>query len=77
MPVAPHWFADLHVHLVASAPNGAWIEVFPDTRILNVMKLFTRQLAFSNGFAPVPQEPGLGFDFDDGAVDSFADDAWG
>lgn len=76
VPVAPHWFADLHVHLVASAPNGAWIEVFPDTRILNVMKLFTRTLSFSDGFAPVPQEPGLGFDYDAAAVDRFASDAW-
>lgn len=76
VPVAPHWFADLHVHLVASAPNGAWIEVFADNRILNVMKLFTRTLSFAGGYAPVPAEPGLGFDFDEAAVGAFATDAW-
>ncbi|HET8606601.1 MAG TPA: mandelate racemase/muconate lactonizing enzyme family protein [Gaiellaceae bacterium] len=77
VPLAPHWFADLHVHCVASAPNGGWIEVFPDTRILNVMELFDRRLEVRDGFAPVPQGPGLGFELDGAAVDRFAVDAWG
>jgi L-alanine-DL-glutamate epimerase-like enolase superfamily enzyme len=76
VPVAPHWFADLHVHCVASVPNGSWIEVFTDTRILNVMKLFRCELEVRDGFAPVPQDPGLGVELDDGAVDEFAKDAW-
>ena len=54
----------------------SWIEVFADTRILNVMKLFSRTLSFSGGYAPIPAEPGLGFDFDDAAVGAFATDAW-
>ncbi len=76
VPVSPHWFSDLHVHLVASVPNGIWIEHFTDTRILNVMKLFVRSLEVRNGFAAVPDRPGLGIEFDDGAVDRFAADAW-
>lgn len=76
VPVAPHWFADLHVHCVASAPNGIWIEYFTDTRILNVMKLFRRSLEVRNGFASVPQEPGLGIALDEAAVDRFAADNW-
>jgi L-alanine-DL-glutamate epimerase-like enolase superfamily enzyme len=76
IPLAPHWFADLHVHCVASAPNGRWIEVFPDTRILNVMKLFRSSLQSRNGYTAVPQEPGLGIDFDETAVDAFAAEPW-
>jgi len=76
VPLAPHWFADLHVHCVASAPNGIWIEVFPDTRILNVMRLFRTSLQVRNGYTAVPQTPGLGIELDDAAVDSFAADAW-
>jgi L-alanine-DL-glutamate epimerase-like enolase superfamily enzyme len=75
--LAPHWFADLHVHCVASAPNGRWIEVFPDTRILNVMELFSSSLHPEAGYTPVPEEPGLGIELDHAAMDSFAADAWG
>lgn len=76
VPVAPHWFADLHVHCVAAAPNGSWIEVFPDPRILNVMELFERALEAPGGFAAVPQEPGLGIELRESAVEQFAVDAW-
>ncbi len=76
VPVAPHWFADLHVHLVASVPNGAWIEHFTDNRILNVMELFTRSLEVRDGFAAVPNRPGLGIEFDEAALDRFAADSW-
>lgn len=76
VPVAPHWFADLHVHLVASAPNGIWIEFFTDTRILNVMQLFERSLEVRDGFAAVPQEPGHGIALREAEVDRLALDAW-
>lgn len=76
VPVAPHWFADLHVHCVASAPNGIWIEHFGDTKILNVMRLFERSLVVSDGFAAVPGEAGLGIAFKDSEIDRYATDAW-
>lgn len=76
VPVAPHWFSDLHVHLVAAVPNGRWIEHFTDTRILNVMQLFVSSLQVSQGFATVPDSPGLGIEFDEAAVARFAVDAW-
>lgn len=76
VPVAPHWFAELHVHCVAAAPNGTWIEHFPDTRILNVTKLFTRSLDVRDGHALVPPEPGHGVELDDAALDRYADDGW-
>ena len=75
--VAPHWFSDLHVHCVAAAPNGIWIEHFRDTKILNVMELFERSLHVRDGRAAVPREPGLGIELRTAAVDRYAVDAWG
>ena len=40
IPVAPHWLADLHVHLVGSTPNATWVEYFPDFSVLNLGMLF-------------------------------------
>ena len=34
IPVAPHWLADVHVHLVASTPNATWVEYFTDLNVL-------------------------------------------
>lgn len=76
VPMAPHWFADLHVHCVAAAPNGIWIEHFADTRILNVMQLFEHSLVVEDGYAAVPDVPGLGIDFMSAEVDRYASDAW-
>ncbi len=76
VPIAPHWFADLHVHCVATAPNGIWIEYFTDTRILNIMQLFEQSLEVHDGYAAVPKEPGLGIALKDSEVDRFAIDDW-
>ena len=37
--IAPHWLADLHVHLVASTPNATYVEFFTDTEVLNLMEI--------------------------------------
>src|SRR3546814_13266883 len=74
--VAPHSFHDLHVHLVASAPNGIFVEYFPDGSILPFRRVIDRQLAVRNGELVLPPEPGLGFEFDQDAVDRFAVDPW-
>ena len=74
--LCPHWFHDLHVHLVASAPNGQFVEFFPDDRVLNFRRLLDRQLEARDGHLLLPTEPGLGFGFDEGAVDRYALDEW-
>jgi L-alanine-DL-glutamate epimerase-like enolase superfamily enzyme len=66
--VCPHWFHDLHVHLVASAPNARYVEFFPDSQVLNFRKLINRQLEVNDGDLSLPQLPGLGFEFDELAV---------
>ena len=70
--ICPHWFHDLHVHLVASAPNARYVEFFPDDQVLNFRKLINKQLQVKNGDLLLPQTPGLGFEFDERAVAKYA-----
>jgi L-alanine-DL-glutamate epimerase-like enolase superfamily enzyme len=77
VPIFPHWFHDLHVHLVACTPNARMVEFFTDDQVLNFRRLVDRQLEFKDGDLIVPTEPGLGFGFDESAVEKYAADKWG
>ena len=70
--VSPHWFHDLHVHLVASTPNARFVEFFPDDQVLNFRRLIDTQLQHREGSLLLPTGPGLGFDFDEKAVQRYA-----
>jgi L-alanine-DL-glutamate epimerase-like enolase superfamily enzyme len=72
----PHWFHDLHVHLVAATPNARMVEFFPDDQVLNFRRLVDDQLKFERGMLRVPTGPGLGFRFDAGAVEKYGIDGW-
>jgi L-alanine-DL-glutamate epimerase-like enolase superfamily enzyme len=74
--MCPHWFHDLHVHLVASTENARYVEYFPDDQVLNFRRLVDTQLEFADGMLKVPTTPGLGFDFDAAALERYALDAW-
>ncbi|HEY4541892.1 MAG TPA: mandelate racemase/muconate lactonizing enzyme family protein [Noviherbaspirillum sp.] len=74
--VCPHWFHDLHVHLVASTPNARYVEFFSDDQVLNFRRLVDTQLQFDNGNLIVPKTPGLGFGFDEKAVEKYAVEKW-
>jgi L-alanine-DL-glutamate epimerase-like enolase superfamily enzyme len=74
--MCPHWFHDLHVHLVASTANARYVEYFPDDQVLNFRRLVDTQLEFADGMLKVPTAPGLGFDFDAAALERYALDGW-
>jgi L-alanine-DL-glutamate epimerase-like enolase superfamily enzyme len=74
--MCPHWFHDLHVHLVAATQNAGFVEYFSDDRVLNFRRLVDTQLQFADGNLVVPRTPGLGFGFDEAAVDRYAVDNW-
>jgi L-alanine-DL-glutamate epimerase-like enolase superfamily enzyme len=74
--ICPHWFHDLHVHLVAATPNAGFVEYFSDDQVLNFRRLVDTQLTFENGKLVVPKGPGLGFGFDAKAVEKYAADKW-
>jgi L-alanine-DL-glutamate epimerase-like enolase superfamily enzyme len=74
--LCPHWFHDLHAHLVAASPNGQYVEYFPDGKVFNFREIIDRQLEVRNGGLVLPAEPGLGYRFDETAISHFESDAW-
>jgi L-alanine-DL-glutamate epimerase-like enolase superfamily enzyme len=74
--IAPHWFHDLHVHLVAAIPNGLFVEYFPDDKVLNFRRLINRQLEVHRGNLILPTLTGLGFEFEEEIVAQFSLDGW-
>jgi L-alanine-DL-glutamate epimerase-like enolase superfamily enzyme len=76
LTICPHWFHDLHVHLVAATPNARFVELFPDDKVLNFRRLLDRQIEIRSGELLLPTGSGLGFGFDDDAVSQFAITDW-
>jgi len=75
--MCPHWFHDLHAPLVASSPNSRFVEFFPDDRVLNFRRLLDRQLTLAEGGElRLHANPGLGFGFDEAALDRYLVDGW-
>ena len=76
LTVLPHWFHDLHVHLVAATPNARFVEFFPDDQVLNFRRLIDTQVIARAGRLVLPQRPGLGFSFVAEALDRYALTPW-
>ena len=70
--VCPHWFHDLHAHLVAATVNARYVEFFPDDQVLNFRRLVDTQLEAKDGMLVLPTTPGLGFGFDEKALARYA-----
>ena len=58
VPVVSHLLPEIHVHLVAAAPNATVVEYMPWT-----WRLFDEPPMPANGMMTVPDKPGLGFGF--------------
>jgi L-alanine-DL-glutamate epimerase-like enolase superfamily enzyme len=72
VPVAPHWHADLHVHLAAAAPNCLTVEYFRlEEDIYNFERVLAARLQPRNGEIEVPERPGIGLVLDEDAVARF------
>lgn len=67
LPVVSHLFPEIHVHLVAAAPNGLTVEYMPWS-----LKLFEEVPIPTNGELQVPSKPGLGLTFDRATIDRYA-----
>jgi len=77
VPVMSHSFHDINAHLIASVPNGRFVEYFPDDSVLPFRRILDTQLTARNGALVLPTTPGLGFGFDPVALDRYATDSWG
>lgn len=73
--MCPHWFHDVHAPLVAATPNARYVEFFWDDQVLNFRRLIDRQLDHKNGRVILHQTPGLGFGFEEKAVQKYGQ--WG
>lgn len=74
VPVAPHWHANLHVHLAAATPGCRVIEHFDLGKdIYNFERLLApaTRLQVEGGAALVPDRPGIGIELDEDAVAAF------
>lgn len=74
--ICPHWWHDLHAHLVAATPNATYVEFFPDDKVLNFRRVVDTQLEFRDGALALPTTPGLGFNFLESEVNRYAVDDW-
>jgi L-alanine-DL-glutamate epimerase-like enolase superfamily enzyme len=63
LPVVSHLVPEIHVHLIAAAPNGLTVEYMPWT-----LRLFEETPALEQGQLVVPGKPGLGLAFDQAAI---------
>jgi L-alanine-DL-glutamate epimerase-like enolase superfamily enzyme len=64
--VAPHFYKEIDIHVLAAIQNGLFLEYFPwlDPLLVNPIEV-------SDGMAQVPQRPGLGIEFKPEAVKEF------
>lgn len=66
LPVVSHLIPEVHVHLVAAAPNGLTVEYMPWT-----LRLWQETPKLEKGQLVVPAKPGLGLAFDPAAIKQF------
>jgi L-alanine-DL-glutamate epimerase-like enolase superfamily enzyme len=74
--ICPHWFHDLHAHLVAASPNGQFVEFFPDLKVFNFGEIIDRHLELQGGKLKLSTEPGLGYKFDEDKISHFEAEGW-
>jgi L-alanine-DL-glutamate epimerase-like enolase superfamily enzyme len=75
LPVAPHWHANVHVHLAAATPNCVSVEHFAlEKDIYNFELLVTEdtRLVAKNGQVFVPDRPGIGITLDPARLEEYA-----
>jgi L-talarate/galactarate dehydratase len=63
LPVVSHLLPEVHVHLIAAAPNGLTVEYMPWSA-----KLFQEVPLQEKGHLAVPAKPGLGLAFDEAVL---------
>jgi L-alanine-DL-glutamate epimerase-like enolase superfamily enzyme len=68
VPVCTHAWQDFHAPLMAAASNAMFVEYFADDRIVNLQNLLDRPLAVDRGRMLLSNDPGFGFDFDEGVL---------
>lgn len=63
--VCPHFLMELHLSLVCAIPNAKWLEYIPQLDMIT-----QSSLNIKDGYALAPTTPGLGIEWDWGAIAS-------
>lgn len=63
-----HEEAQVSAHLLASVPNGTFVETFSPTRDPIFWNLIENRPSLVNGELPLPTEPGFGWKLDEGFI---------
>ena len=72
LPVAPHWNADVHVHLAAATSNCLAVEWFDiEEDVYNFDLVLAEHLTAHDGMLEVPTRPGVGLVLDEDAVSRY------
>ncbi len=70
--MAPHHDPQIHMHLIASVPNGLILEGFPDpVRDPIWEELYAERPKIKDGYIELPDVPGLGYEIDGGIVEKY------
>jgi L-alanine-DL-glutamate epimerase-like enolase superfamily enzyme len=75
VPVAPHWHANLHVHLAAASTNCLTVEHFDlgkDIYNFETVVAPESRLQVAGGRIEVPAGPGLGISWDESAMQKYS-----
>ena len=74
IPTAPHWHANIHAHLASVSTTCIVVEHFAiEKDIYNFENLITNEtrMKTDNGFAIIPERPGIGIALDETAMEKF------
>lgn len=74
--VCPHWFHELHAHMVGASSAVTWIEYFPTADVLNFHDLLDQRLELADGYLVLPDRPGHGIQFDHDALARWSVESW-
>jgi D-arabinonate dehydratase len=71
-PVAPHYFTEVHAHLVAATPHAITVEYFfPDSDIISFDELLAEPLEPRDGWIELSDRPGVGLDLRPDALERY------
>jgi L-alanine-DL-glutamate epimerase-like enolase superfamily enzyme len=72
LPIAPHYFWDVHAHLAATLPNALFVEYFVHDDVVNFDLVLKNPMEGRDGKLVLPKSPGLGIELDEREVAQYA-----
>lgn len=71
IPITPHYWWDVHIHLACACDNVLWVEYFTTDEIVCFDKVLKKGLAVSDGVLKPPSRPGIGWEMDEDKVNRY------